>query len=624
MLKFLDKIKKIKTKLLIQFGVLLLLSVMLMTVMLYSLTRIVNYTEVRRLTSELNVTVLQMRRAEKDFQLRDLTNEAYFESGQSKYISKFDELDMKAISLLKSLSEQEQVRELNFQDSIPRIANNLEEYSKAFHEMTDLYRQKGFKNWGHEGDLRKAIHKIEESPQNYDKILMLTLRRYEKDFLLRKDQASVAKFNASLEEFKKSLIANSASKEVIEDVNNYGNEFQKIIDSENLLGFTDEEGVRGKLRNIIHKIEPVIEGFTITVREHVNTVINNTYIILISLFLFQFLISILLSLTFANSTTISIQLIKDRISKLSMGIFPEKITTKTKDEIGQTSDSLNNLIDRIKTAADFAEKIGVGNLDIEFDKNFDNDVLAQSLQTMHHKLFEAAEDSHKRNWTTTGLANFGDILRNTGMDLHELSSKILSSLIKYLNANQGQLYIVDERSGKGEETLELMACYAWGKNKFINNSIKKGEGLAGQAWIEKETIYLTQVPNDYTRITSGLGDANPSNVLIVPLKLNEEVFGILEVATFHILQKYQVEFIEKLAELIASTLSGVKINARTKALLQESQQQAEELRAQEEEMRQNQEEMQSTQEELNRQRRDMEARIKELEQELIDLGNAIE
>jgi putative methionine-R-sulfoxide reductase with GAF domain len=623
MLKFFDKIKKIKTKLLIQFGLLLSLTVILMTVMLYSLNRIVNYTEVRRNTSELNITILQMRRAEKDFQLRDLTNEAFFETGQSKYISKFDELAAKANSYVKTLSETDAVKELNFQDSIKIVNNNLEEYSKAFHEMTDLYRKKGFKNWGDEGDLRKAIHKIEEGHQDYDKILMLTLRRHEKDFLLRKDQGYVAKFNASLEEFKKSLLASGANSEVIEDVNNYGEKFHKIVDSEKLLGFTDEEGIKGRLRSVIHKIEPAIENFSKTVREHVSSIINNTYVLLILLFTFQLITSVILSISFANSTTISIQMIKDRIVKLAEGVFPEKIVPKTKDEIGETSHSLNNLIDRIKTAADFSEKIGGGNLNIEYDKNFNNDVLAQSLQTMHHKLFEAAEDSQKRNWATTGLANFGDILRNTGMDLHELSSKILSSLVKYLGANQGQLYIVNEKSNKEEETLELMACYAWGKNKFVHNSIKIGEGLTGQAWIEKETIYLTDVPNEYTKITSGIGEANPTSVIIVPLKLNEEVFGILEIASLKILAKYQIEFVEKLAELIASTLSGVKINARTKALLQESQQQSEELRAQEEEMRQNQEEMQSTQEELNRQRRDMETRIKELEQEIIDLSNEI-
>src|SRR4051812_13935619 len=202
MLKFFEKIKKIKVKLLIQFGLLLFLTVLLMGVMLYSLNRILNYADVRKSTAELNITILQMRRAEKDFLLRDLTNESYFETGQSKYITKFDELNAKALSTLKSLSETNAIKELNFGDSIQSAHGYLEEYSKAFHEMTDLYKKKGFKNWGHEGDLRKAIHLIEEGHADYDKILMLTLRRHEKDFLLRKDLSNVTKFDATLSDFK--------------------------------------------------------------------------------------------------------------------------------------------------------------------------------------------------------------------------------------------------------------------------------------------------------------------------------------------------------------------------------------------------------------------------------------
>src|SRR3954447_23269697 len=131
MLKIFEKIKRIKIKLLIQFGLLLFLTVLLMVVMLISLSRILNYTDVRKSTADLNITILQMRRAEKDFLLRDLVNESYFETGQSKYISKFDELNTKALSTLKQLSETNALKELNFGDSIQSAHGYLEEYSKA-------------------------------------------------------------------------------------------------------------------------------------------------------------------------------------------------------------------------------------------------------------------------------------------------------------------------------------------------------------------------------------------------------------------------------------------------------------------------------------------------------------
>jgi PAS domain S-box-containing protein len=123
--------------------------------------------------------------------------------------------------------------------------------------------------------------------------------------------------------------------------------------------------------------------------------------------------------------------------------------------------------------------------------------------------------------------------------------------------------------------------------------------------MERRTIFLKEVPQDYVSITSGLGGANPSSLLIVPLRVNDQIEGVLEIASFKEYKDHEIGFVEQVGEIIASTISNERINYKTRKLLEESQQHAEELRAQEEEMRQNMEEMQATQEQMHRQTEEM-------------------
>lgn len=308
----------------------------------------------------------------------------------------------------------------------------------------------------------------------------------------------------------------------------------------------------------------------------------------------------------AGAIWLTLQLISKPITDLARvvdqvaeGDLSRNTHYEVKDEIGLVSASVNKLIDNQKKAADFAVHIGDGKFDDKFTPVSEKDTLGISLINMRDKLKAMSLDDKKRNWATEGLAKFGEILRLNNDNLQVLGNDIISNLVKYMKANQGGLFIINDNN-PSDNYLELVACYAFDRKKYINKKITVGEGLVGQAWQEGEFIYLTDVPTDYVHITSGLGEANPGSILIMPLKVNEKTFGVLEIASFKPYEIHEIEFVRKLSESIASTISTAKINERTKRLLHESQQQAEELKAQEEEMRQNMEEMTATQEEMQR------------------------
>ncbi|MFP4288063.1 MAG: GAF domain-containing protein [Bacteroidales bacterium] len=288
------------------------------------------------------------------------------------------------------------------------------------------------------------------------------------------------------------------------------------------------------------------------------------------------------------------------------------------DEFQDMAEAFNTSVSGLSEKEEFAGKIGNGELDTELNLLSDKDSLGKSLREMQENLQKARIEEQKRieenkirNWATEGYAKFADILRNNNDNMEELSFQVIKNMVKYLNANQGGIFILEEQNE--EEVLNLKACYAFDRKKYMEKTVLPGEGMVGTCYLEGKTTYMTQIPQSYIRITSGLGGENPGALIIVPLKLNDQIFGVMEIASFNEFEKYQIEFLEKIAESVASTISTVKINLQTASLLEKSQQQGEEMKAQEEEMRQNMEELSATQEEMARKTSEMEGILNALD-----------
>lgn len=298
-------------------------------------------------------------------------------------------------------------------------------------------------------------------------------------------------------------------------------------------------------------------------------------------------------------------------SLLSLVVF--RLQHKTDLLVTASEKQLADESSRVDTLTHFIEAVSAGDYNIELNAAVaDDDNLSATLIRMRDKLRQNADDDRKRNWTTSGLAQIGDILRGGGTS-SELFDSIIQFVVKYTKSNQGGLFIYEDEDN--DPHLKLVACYAFERKKFLTKRVEPGNDLVGQCFVEGQKIYLLEIPEDYVHITSGLGGASPNALLMVPLKVNDQIYGVIELASFRPYEEFEVELVEKLAESIASTISNVRVNETTRILLERTQQQAEEMKSQEEEIRQNMEELEATQEEMRRKQTILENELEQSRQQ---------
>lgn len=257
------------------------------------------------------------------------------------------------------------------------------------------------------------------------------------------------------------------------------------------------------------------------------------------------------------------------------------------------------------TITDYVDNLINENYKAELDVTDDNDILSKSLVNLRNTLKTNKEivdkqrsEDENRNWHAEGHAKFGEILRDNS-DFEKLATNVIKELTNYVGAIQGGFFHLEEKSGN--KYFELIAYYAYGRKKYADKKVPWGKGLIGTSALERKTIHMDNLPDGYVSVTSGLGQTNPSHIVVCPLIADEQLFGVLEIASLNEISKDQLIFIEKVAESTASTLSTVRMNIQTQQLLEDSKEQAQALASQEEEMRQNMEELKATQEEAGRQ-----------------------
>ena len=275
---------------------------------------------------------------------------------------------------------------------------------------------------------------------------------------------------------------------------------------------------------------------------------------------------------------------------------------------------INDMIENLTKAANFIKGIAQGNYDVKWEgfsaagSDINQHNISGELLSMRDEMKKKQQEGVRQQWVSEGLNKAAEIVRDHQTNFEMLCEKTVAFIVKYLNAQQGGLFVLNDEDEE-DKHIALVSCYAFDKKKFVTKRIEIGEGVLGQIFLEGEPVILKEVPKDYVKITSGLGESNPRYMTIFPMKHNDTVVALIEIASFTPHDQHALDFLASVCKSIAASVIAIQSAARTKVLLEKSQQQTEEMRAQEEEMRQNMEELEATQEEMKRREMDLRNRV---------------
>lgn len=374
------------------------------------------------------------------------------------------------------------------------------------------------------------------------------------------------------------------------------------------LGFFTLQGELPAYDKAYDNVNDTFENLSSFVNKNIHKNIVSVYLVYIGIILILFTVFMFLGyFAIDRSTLHPICTILDYSIALARGTIPENpMMIDPSDDPGNISGEMNKLANGLRAKTIFARDLNQDRLNAEIELLSEDDELGVELKKLQNRMVSSSEeqsryneDNARRRYINEGLAKFGNLLRLNSNNLTSLGDSFIRELVKYLNAIQGGFFMLDE-SDKEKPVLRLLASFAYNRKKYLEKTIWLGEGLVGTCAIEKKTIHLTEMPEGYISITSGLGDAPPDNLLLVPVLHEGELIGVLEMASLNKFSDHEIAFTEEVAGNLGSTIITTRINQRTSELLDKSQQQAVNMAEQEEEMRQNMEELKATQEESSR------------------------
>jgi HAMP domain-containing protein/signal transduction histidine kinase/CheY-like chemotaxis protein len=281
------------------------------------------------------------------------------------------------------------------------------------------------------------------------------------------------------------------------------------------------------------------------------------------------------------------------------------------DNVNQLAASLTT---QIRAISEVATAVTKGDLTRAITVGAEGEVakLKDNINQMIVNLRETTQKNQEQDWLKTNLAKFSSMMQGQ-KNLDTVSRLIMSQLTPLVSAHHGAFFMLDRDASV--PVLKLVATYAYKERKSVANRFHFGESLVGQCALEKKPILLTNVPDDYIQINSGLGEAPPLNIIVLPVLFEGEVKAVIELASFNPFGAIHQIFLDQLTESIGVVLNMIGANMRTEQLLQQSQSLTQELQSQSKELTIQQEELKRSNSALEKQAVELEEKAKQLEEQ---------
>jgi len=279
----------------------------------------------------------------------------------------------------------------------------------------------------------------------------------------------------------------------------------------------------------------------------------------------------------------------------------EGVSGTWRDLTASVNQLAGNLTTQVRAIAEVSAAVTQGDLTREITVEAQGEVstLKDTINEMIGNLRDTTLANAEQDWLKTNLARISGLMQGQ-RDLTELSRLIMSEISPLVNAQHGAFFLAEtpEDDAGADAVLALIASYGYKARKSVANRFAFGEGLVGQAALEGKSILITQAPEDYIRVTSGLGEAAPVNIVVMPILFEDQVMAVIELASLRAFSEVNQSFLEQLTETIGVVLNAIIANRRTEALLEQSQSLTGELQSQSEELQAQQEELQQSNAEL--------------------------